>query len=35
MGRMGVRFIEEGENEDYLASCMQMTWFYEVNWKKN
>ena len=24
----------EGESEDCLSSCMQMTWFCVVNWKK-
>ena len=31
MGRMGVRFLEEGEIEDNLFSCMQMTWFCMVS----
>ena len=21
-------------NRDYLSSCMQMTWFYAVNWRR-
>ena len=25
---------EEGESEDYLSSCMQMTWFYVVSRRK-
>ena len=23
-----------GENRDYLAFCMQMTWYCEVNWRE-
>ena len=24
-----------GENGDYLDSCMQISWFYVMSWKKN
>ena len=30
MGRRGMRFLEDEENGDCLASYMQMTWFYVV-----
>ena len=28
------RFLVEGESRDYLASCMQMTWFCVVSGRK-
>ena len=35
MGRRGVVFQEDGrESRDYLASCMQMTWFCVMNQRK-
>ena len=33
MGRREVSFLEDGESGDFLASCIQMTWFYMVSWK--
>ena len=34
MGREERDFWRRIESEDYLASCMQMTWFCVVNWNK-
>ena len=30
--KMGMQ--RRGKNEDYLASCMKMTWFCVVNWRR-
>ena len=34
MGRRGVRFLEEEETKDCLASYTQMTWFYMASQRK-
>ena len=33
-GEDGNEISRNGENGDYLVSCMQMTWFYVVSLKK-
>ena len=34
MGKMGVRFLDEGKSGDYRASCIQMIWFYVASRRK-
>ena len=34
MRRMGVRFKRMEESGDCVASCMQMSWFCVVRWRK-